>query len=87
MGSFDDPSSSFEAGVVLYLQRLFATGFDVRLVVPPPEKLADVFGVIAFVEADILSSGCRLRTMDRNTVESGFEKFDIVSVGTTDFDS
>ena len=53
----------------------------------PSEKLADVFGVIAFVEADVLSSGCWLRAMDGHTVEGGFEKFNIVSVGTADFDS
>lgn len=43
--------------------------------------------MIAFVEADVLSSSRRLRTTDGHTVEGGFEKFDIVSVGATDLDS
>ena len=58
-----------------------------RLIVSASEELADVVGMIAFVEADVLSSSCRLRSMDRNAVEGGFEKFDIVSVGATDLHS
>ena len=55
-----------------------------RLIVTPAEKFADVLGVVAFVETDVLMPHSRLRAMDRNTVEGGFEKFDVVSVGTTD---
>ena len=43
--------------------------------------------VVAFVETDVLPPSCWLRAMNWNAVESGFEKFDVVSVGTTDLNS
>jgi hypothetical protein len=43
--------------------------------------------VIAFVEAHVLSSRGWLRAVDRNAIKGGFKKFDIVGVGSADFDS
>jgi len=43
--------------------------------------------VIAFVQADVLSSRGWLRAVYRNAIESGFKKFYIVGVGAADFDS
>lgn len=48
------------------------------------EKLSDVFRVIAFVEAHVLAATGWLRSMDRDAIKGGFEKFDVVSVGATD---
>ncbi len=35
----------------------------------------------------MLAAAGRLRTMDRDAIESSFEKFDVVSVGATDGDT
>ena len=48
------------------------------------KKLADVFGIVAFVETDVLMAHGGLGAMDRQAVEGGLEKFDVMSVGTTD---
>ena len=55
-----------------------------RLVVSAFEKFADRFGVVAFVEAHVLAASGRLGAVDRNAIECGFKKFDVVSVGATD---
>ena len=48
------------------------------------KKLADVFGIVALVETDVLMSHRGLGLLDRRTVECGFEKFNIARVGATD---
>ena len=58
-----------------------------RLVVSAFEKFADRFGVVAFVEAHVLAASGRLGAVDRNAIECGFKKFDVVSVGATDLHS
>lgn len=55
-----------------------------RLIVTSAKKQANVLGVIALVEANMLMSLFGLGPMDRHTVESGFEKFSVMSVGATD---
>lgn len=55
---------------------------------PSTEKPANVLGVIAFVETDVLvATRGWLRTFDGNAVERCFKKFDVVRIGTTDFNT
>ncbi len=49
---------------------------------PASEKLANVFRVVAFVEADVLVAAVRgLRALDRNGIERRLKKLDVVRVG------
>jgi len=59
-----------------------------RLIVPTPQEVANVLGVIAFVEANILMTfRRRLWAFYRDAVKSLFDKLDVVCVGTADFNT
>ena len=75
--SFDDPASSFEPWILLALLHFLAARLHVRLVMPSLEKLANVFGVVAFVETNVLFTCGGLRSPDGKIVEGGLKKFDI----------
>ncbi len=48
---------------------------------PTAKKFANVFGIVAFVETDVLLLAAgRLRAFDRNAVEGGWQEFDVVRV-------
>jgi hypothetical protein len=84
VSAIDNPSACFCSRIFLFLFNFLSARFDVRLIVTSAKKQADVLGVIAFVEADMLMSQFGLEPMNRRTVEVGFEKFNVVSVGASD---
>lgn len=87
MSPLDDPTSCFETRVCLFLLVFQSARFHVRLIVTSAKELADVLGIVAFIEADMLMARGRLRAGDCNAIESGPEQFDVVGVGTADRDS
>jgi len=87
MSSFDDPSSGSKP-LVAALRNFLSAGFHMRLIVPTPQEVANVLGVIAFVEANILMTfRRRLWAFYRDAVKSLFDKLDVVCVGTADFNT
>lgn len=88
MRAFDNPSPSLETRIGFPHCYFLTARFDVRLVVPPTEKPANVLRVVTFVEGDVLlAARRRLRTCYRNAVKGGLQKLDIVRVGATDFNT
>lgn len=83
MRSLNNPSARLEARIALPLRFFLPARFDVRLVVPASKELANVLGVVAFVEADaLLLAGGWLRAINGNAVEGRLQEFDVVRVST-----
>jgi hypothetical protein len=59
----------------------------VGLVVSPEKKFANLLGIIAFIQANMLMPIGWLRATDGLALEGGFEKFNVVGVGATDRDT
>ena len=86
MRSFNNPSPCFKARIGFPLCCFLPPRFDMRSVVSTTEKLANVLGVVPFVETDVVAAAAGwLRTFDRNAVEGRFEKSDVVRISAAYF--
>lgn len=86
MRALNYPSSCLEARILLPLHYFLSAGLDVRPIMPPLKKLANVLRVVAFIEADVLTSATgRLRPVDRNAVEGFLQKFNVVRIRAAHF--
>ena len=86
MRSFHNPSPCFEARIRFPLRFFLSSRFDVWAIVPTPEKLANVLGVVRLVETDVLMpAAVWLRTFDRDAVEGCFKQSNVVRVRTAYF--
>jgi hypothetical protein len=81
MRSLNDPSSCFESRILFPLHFFLPARFYVRSIMPTLEKLANVFRIVAFVQADMLmATPGGLGSGERDAVESRLKKLDVVRV-------
>jgi hypothetical protein len=84
MRPLNHPSPCLESRILFPLHFFLPTRFDVRLVVSMLKKIANVFRVVAFIEADMLMPmRGGLRSVNWGTVKSSLQQLDVVRVSTT----
>jgi len=79
MGSLHHPAASLECRIFLLFMSLFASLFDVRLIVPFDDCVRGWCAFIACIRAQIVLSG-PARDFHHYLVQGGFEQFDIMRV-------
>ena len=88
MSSFYNPSPGLESLVAFTLFNSLTAGFEMRLIAMAIQEIANIPRVITFAEVAVLMAFRGwLQAFFRNTVKSPFNKFNVVSVGTADFNT